>query len=106
MVVGRNGDDSGSEPVRKHATTLLATAAFIAAPLAIAPILAAPTASADICAGVHGRFVGVAGCGAPVARAVGAGVAIAAATDPYIPGEIPCYTVEGVPYYTPPGQPC
>jgi hypothetical protein len=33
-------------------------------------------------------------------------VAIASATDPYIPGEIPCYTVEGVPYYTPPGDPC
>jgi hypothetical protein len=37
---------------------------------------------------------------------VARGAAIAAATDPYIPGEIPCYTVEGVPYYTPPGDPC
>jgi hypothetical protein len=36
----------------------------------------------------------------------GDAVAIAAATDPYVPGEVPCYTVEGVPYYTPPGDPC
>ena len=41
-----------------------------------------------------------------VAGDVATGVAIAAATDPYIPGEEPCYTVEGVPYYTPPGDPC
>jgi hypothetical protein len=33
------------------------------------------------------------------------GVAIAAATDPYWAGEKPCYTVEGVPYYTPDGDP-
>jgi hypothetical protein len=25
---------------------------------------------------------------------------------PHYLGEIPCYTVEGVPYYTPPGDPC
>jgi hypothetical protein len=37
---------------------------------------------------------------------VAAGAAIAAAHAPYVPGEVPCYTVEGVPYYTPPGDPC
>ena len=31
---------------------------------------------------------------------------IAAADNPYVMGEVPCYTVEGVPYYTPPGDPC
>jgi hypothetical protein len=66
----------------------------------------APAAHADICAGVGGRHFAAGGCGDPIARGVAAGAAIAAATDPYIPGEIPCYTVEGVPYYTPPGDPC
>jgi len=92
--------------MKRHTTALLTAATLVAAPLTVAPIIAAPSASAEICAGVHGRFVGVGGCGAPIARGVAAGVAIAAATDPYIPGEIPCYTVEGAPYYTPPGQPC
>lgn len=89
---------------------------FTAAGLALAPMtFLAPSASADICAGAHGRFVGVEGCGAPIAHiatgaaiagGVAAGVAIDSAAVPYVPGEIPCYTVEGVPYYTPPGQPC
>ena len=34
------------------------------------------------------------------------GGAIAAADHPYVYGDVPCYTVEGVPYYTPPGEPC
>lgn len=92
--------------MNKRTTTLLAAATLIAAPLTIAPIVSAPTASADICAGVHGRFVGVSGCGAPIARGVAAGAAIASQDHPYIWGEQPCYTVEGVPYFTPPGQPC
>lgn len=54
----------------------------------------------------HGRFVGVGGCGAPIARGIAAGEATASAADPYVPGEIPCYTAEGVPYFTPPGDPC
>jgi len=40
------------------------------------------------------------------AAAVPPGAAIAAATDPYWPGQEPCYSVEGVPYYTPDGDPC
>ena len=55
--------------------------------------------------GAHGRHVGVGGC-TNIVGDVATGVAIASATDPYVPGEIPCYTVEGVPYYTPPGDPC
>jgi hypothetical protein len=35
-----------------------------------------------------------------------AAVAIAAQHVPYYAGEIPCYTVEGVPYFTPIGDPC
>jgi hypothetical protein len=86
--------------MKKLAATLLTTAAMAVAPVAIAPV-----AQADICAGAHGRHVGVGGC-TNIAGDVATGVAVASATDPYIPGEIPCYTVEGVPYYTPPGDPC
>ena len=43
---------------------------------------------------------------ADIAGDVATGAAIAAATDPYWPGEEPCYTVEGVPYYTRDGDPC
>jgi hypothetical protein len=80
--------------MKKLAAALLTTTAMAVAPLAIAPV-----ANADICAGAHGRHVGVGGC-TNVAGDVATGVAIAAATNPYIPGEIPCYTVEGAPYYT------
>ena len=78
---------------------------FSASAMALAPLAVAPVAQADICAGASGRHVAVGGC-TNVAGDVARGVAIAAATDPYVPGEIPCYTVEGVPYYTPPGDPC
>jgi len=83
----------------------LAAVLFAATAMAVAPVAIAPVAQADICAGAHGRHVGVGGC-TNIAGDVATGAAIAAATDPYIPGEIPCYTVEGVPYYTPPGDPC
>ena len=64
-----------------------------------------PGAQADICAGAHGRHVGVGGC-TNIVGDVATGAAIAAADNPYVMGEVPCYTVEGVPYYTPPGDPC
>jgi hypothetical protein len=83
----------------------LAAVLITAAAAAVVPVAIAPAAQADICAGAHGRHVGVGGC-TNIAGDVATGVAIAAATDPYVPGEIPCYTVEGVPYYTPPGDPC
>ena len=35
-----------------------------------------------------------------------AAVTIASQDYPYVPNEIPCYTAEGAPYYTPPGDPC
>ncbi|MBB5162102.1 hypothetical protein [Mycobacterium sp. AZCC_0083] len=80
--------------------TMAAMAAMAAAPLAVAPV-----ANADVCAGATGRHVAVGGC-TDVAGRVANGVAIASAVNPYVAGEIPCYTVEGVPYYTPPGDPC
>ena len=83
----------------------LAAMLMTAAAVAVVPVAIAPTAQADICAGARGRHVGVGGC-TNIVGDVATGAAIAAATDPYIPGEIPCYTVEGEPYYTPPGDPC
>jgi hypothetical protein len=73
--------------------------------LALAPLAIAPTATADVCAGASGRHFAAGGC-TNVAGDVATGAAIAASHMPYVPGEVPCYTVEGVPYYTPPGQPC
>lgn len=86
--------------MKKLAAALLMTTAAAIAPIAIAPV-----AQADICAGAHGRHVGVGGC-TNVVGDVAAGAAIASAAVPYVPGEVPCYTVEGVPYFTPPGDPC
>lgn len=93
------------EAVNKHTAALLAAATLVAAPLAIAPIALAPMAGADVCASAGGRHFSAGGC-TNVAGDVAAGAAIAAQHVPYVPGEIPCYTVEGVPYFTPPGQPC
>ncbi|BDB42947.1 MULTISPECIES: hypothetical protein [Mycobacterium] len=73
--------------------------------LALAPLAATPAARADICAGADGRHVAVGGC-TNIAGDVAAGAAIAASDHPYVLGEQPCYTVEGVPYFTPPGDPC
>jgi hypothetical protein len=87
--------------MQKLAAVLVTTAAMGAVPF----VIAAPAAQADICAGAGGRHVSVGGC-TNVAGDVARGAAIASAAVPYVPGEIPCYTVEGVPYYTPPGDPC
>jgi hypothetical protein len=82
----------------------LTAALLIAAGAAVVPVAVAPVAQADVCAGAAGRHVAVGGC-TNVAGDV-ATVAIASAESPYVPGEVPCYTVEGAPYYTPPGDPC
>jgi hypothetical protein len=83
----------------------LAVVLLTAAASAMAPLVITPAANADVCAGVDGRHFAAGGC-TNVAGDVATGAAIAAAHTPYVPGEVPCYTVEGVPYYTPPGQPC
>lgn len=87
-------------PVRKHPSVLL-----VAAALTVAPIISSPTASADVCASAGGRHFSAGGC-TDIAGDVAVGAAIAAQHVPYVPGEVPCYTVEGVPYFTPPGDPC
>lgn len=75
-----------------------------AAACALAPMVVAPVAGADVCAAGGGRHFSVGGC-TNIAGDVAA-TAIAAQHVPYVPGEVPCYTAEGVAYYTPPGQPC
>ena len=84
----------------------LAAALLTAMAMAVAPVATAPVAHADICAGAHGRHFAAGGCTPGIAGDVVAGAAIAAATDPYWAGQEPCYTAEGVPYYTPDGDPC
>lgn len=86
--------------MRKPAAVILAAIA-----MAVAPVTVAPVAHADICAGAHGRHFAVGGCNPGIAGDVIAG-AIVSASVPYWMGEQPCYTVEGVPYYTPDGDPC
>ena len=83
----------------------LAAVLVTAAAAAIVPVAIAPAANAEICAGADGRHFAAGGC-TSIAGDVAVGAAIAAAHTPYTWGEVPCYTVEGVPYYTPPGQPC
>ncbi len=85
--------------------TALVAIPLMGATLAVAPLLVAPTAGADVCASAGGRHFSAGGC-TNIAGDVAVGTAIAAAHDPYIAGEAPCYTDEGVPYYTPPGAPC
>jgi hypothetical protein len=99
----------------KFAATVLAAMALAAVPAAITP-----AAQADICGDVGGRHVNVGGCTPGIA---GAAVDAAVAGDviddryaaypgyamlavPSFPGEIPCYTPSGLPYYTPGDAPC
>ncbi|MDT5003998.1 MAG: hypothetical protein QOJ24_1174 [Mycobacterium sp.] len=72
--------------------------------MALAPAALAPVAHADVCAAAGGRHVAVGGCTNVAGDA--AAVAIASQDNPYVPNEVPCYTVQGTPYYTPPGDPC
>ena len=82
----------------------LAAALVMASGMALAPMSFAPLAQADVCAAAGGRHISVGGC-TNVAGDVAA-AAIVSQDHPYVPYEIPCYTAEGVPYYTPPGDPC
>jgi hypothetical protein len=80
---------------------MLFAALLAAGSVAISP---APAAHADVCGDVGGRHVSVGGCADPAARVAVAGDDEAAAQAAN--GRPPCYTAEGVPYYTPDGDPC
>ena len=106
---------------KKFATILLSLTALSAVPAAIAPM-----AQADVCGAVGGRHVDIGGCtpgiaGDAVDTAVAAGTADAVANDwarygfpesyayslvPSFPGEAPCISPTGLPYYTPGDAPC
>ncbi|MBI3213663.1 MAG: hypothetical protein HYZ38_07590 [Mycobacterium sp.] len=107
--------------VNKFAATLLSVAALSVIPAAITPV-----AQADVCGAVGGRHVDVGGCtpgiaGDAVDAAVVAGTADAVEGDwarygfpadyayslvPAFPGEAPCISPTGLPYYTPGDAPC
>lgn len=112
---------------KKWALTFLTAAAVAAVPAAIAPV-----AQADVCGDVGGRHVEVGGCTPGIVGDVADAAVIGAAVDhpwgypggypppppawgplppgylayPSFPGEMPCYTPEGQPYYTPANAPC
>ena len=81
--------------------SMLAMALATAASAVVLPMAIAPVAGAEVCAGATGRHFAAGGC-----TNVYGDVAVASAAVPFVMGETPCYTVEGVPYYTPPGDPC
>ncbi|WP_059019423.1 hypothetical protein [Mycobacterium sp. M26] len=89
----------------------LSAAVLAAMALGVAPVAIAPSASADVCGDVGGRHVSVGGC-TDVAGDVATGAAIAGAATAddaaaqAAAGQPPCYTPEGVPYYTPGDAPC
>jgi hypothetical protein len=89
------------------------TAMAMAMTIAAVPVAVAPAAQADVCGDAGGRHVDVGGCtdvaGDAVAGAAVAGAAMAAPEDAAAQaatGQPPCYTAEGVPYYTPGSDPC
>ena len=78
-------------------TTTLLAGALLSASAAVLPVVSAPVAGADVCAGADGRHFAAGGC-TNIVGDVAVGAAIASAHVPYVPGEIPCYTVEGLRY--------
>ena len=100
---------------KKMAVTLLGAIAMTALPL-----ITIPAAQAEIC-GEAGRYVRVGGCtdvGGDIAGVAIAGAAVAGVdrwgfAEPYpindfpaFPGEAPCISPNGLPYYTPGNAPC
>lgn len=73
--------------------------------MVIAPMAIAPAANATVCALEGGIRHYVAGECIDTAEATGF-VPVTAQHVPFYAGETPCYTVEGVEYYTPGGLPC
>ncbi|WP_328356239.1 hypothetical protein OG976_00195 [Mycobacterium sp. NBC_00419] len=91
--------------------TKMWAALLAAVAVAAAPLVVAPAAQADVCGDVGGRHVSVGGC-TDVAGDVATGAAVAGAATAddaaaqAAAGQPPCYTPQGVPYYTPGDAPC
>ena len=98
---------------------------FTALAMASVPAIMTPTAQAEVCGEIGGRYVRVAECGPGLVGlgvdAAVAGAAVAGADDwvrygfpeaypfslvPAFPGEVPCISPAGLPYYTPGAAPC
>ena len=93
------------------AALLMATAMSMAA----LPVVAAAPAQADVCGDVATPGADANGCLPPVLNsveqgaAVVGGIAVADALDEWhqrASGQPPCFTPQGVPYYTPGDSPC
>jgi hypothetical protein len=96
--------------MKKQPAVLLAALAMAAFPLAVSP-----AAGAEVCGSATGPAgeVTANACLPPGAVAEGAGIlgsiAVADALDDWhqrMAGRPPCFTPEGVPYYTPGDSPC
>jgi len=83
-------------------TTIMLLAA---AGMAVGSIAVAPAAGAEICSSPDGARFTMGLC-ADIPDDQNAGDAIESSMLPYSLGEVPCFTIEGTAYYTPPGQPC
>lgn len=89
------------------------SAAVIGA-LAVASLpLVAPSAAAEVCGSAGGPYANVDGCipNGPIAEGatILGSVAVADAVDEWhqrLRGQPPCFTPQGVPYYTPGNMPC
>lgn len=109
---------------KKMAVTLLS-----ALSMAVAPFAIAPAAQAEVCGDIGGRYAQIGGCehvGADIADAAVIGAEVdrpygypgvyppvgwpplppGYLAFPSFPGEMPCYTPAGQPYYTPGNAPC
>lgn len=73
--------------------------------MVIAPLAIAPAANATVCALQGGERHYVAGECVDTADSTGY-VPVTSQHVPFYQGETPCYTVEGVEYYTPGTDPC
>ena len=82
--------------------------------LSLGSIVTAAGADAQVCGDVGGNHADVGGC-SHVGEDVAVGAAVAQPNyalppgypaAPVYPGEVPCYTPAGAPYYTPGSDPC
>lgn len=119
-VTDRGRCDDNESMTKKMTATVLTAMAMTALPATMIPV-----AQAEICGDVGGRHVSVGGCTpgivGGVADAAVVGAAVATADDwgrygfpegyayslyPAFPGEAPCISPTGLPYYTPGAAPC
>jgi hypothetical protein len=87
--------------MKKRIAVLLTSAALAAGAVAVAP-----SAGATICITPQQDRVFVTGSCGDIATDPHAPGSMETSDNAYVWGEHPCFTVDNVPYYTPPGKPC